>query len=150
MKKLFNITFVLFLCLSGCKDEQFDLTKNPLEGIIGGDDWTYTAGGVGQDFSTGRMEAILINIDTSDPCSIVNTIRPHITMTFPPRIGNYTLSVDNVQVIFNLEGGSKKLNASGGSLNIVSITGLEVIGELYAIEDDSNEIRGSFLLQTCN
>jgi hypothetical protein len=147
---LINLIGILLISLSSCKDEPFDLTEDPLDGKIGGVDWIYTVGGVGQDFSTGRMEAILVGIDSSDPCSIVNTIRPHITMSFPPRIGNYTLSVDNVQVIFNLEGGTKKLNASGGSLNIVSISGFEVIGELYAVEDDDNEVRGSFLLQTCD
>ncbi len=141
---------LLFIGLSGCKDEQFDLDDDPLDGVIGGDPWVYTAGSVGQDLFTSNLNALLLAQETSDACAVVNTIRPHITMTFPPRRGNYTLSVDNVQVIFNLEGGSTKYTATAGFLEVVGINSTEVIGYLSADFDEKNNVQGSFFLRVCN
>ena len=139
----------------GCEDKinPYDLERDPLRGKIGGEDWNYTAGNAQFNTFDNDITGLITAIDISDPCAIRISNDPHITLKFPAVRRNYTLPFINQNdgfVIFNLKGGTKKLTATSGFLEVVAITSTEVVGYISADFDEKNNVQGAFLLQICN
>ena len=153
MRELFFVGWLTALVFGiGCSDnlKDFDPTEDPLTGMIGGEEWTYTKGRVAFSNTSNFASGLILAENTNDPCAVVATVNPHVSLSFPAIRGNYTLSVDNVEVVFNLQGGSVKLTAPSGFLEIVSVAGTEVIGFLSAYLDDENSVEGTFVMNACN
>lgn len=157
MKERFRyyIFCLVLIALSGilsCDDtlDDFDPSKNPLTGKIGGEEWTYGSGWVGtQGFSNLLQGLILLN--PKDPCSVRLTNAGHIQVRFPAAEQTFDLPfpTQDGHVIFAETNGGRQLTASSGFIQLVSITGREAIGFLSADFDDDNFVEGTFVLEIC-
>lgn len=150
MKPLY--TFCLLFVFAGCNNQYLELEKNPLKGEIDGKEWVFGSGWVTYDpiYSQG-LKGILFEQDLNDPCSKVQIIEPHISLSIPYARGNYNLPFPepNYFVDFSVDG-VKEYTASSGFIEIVAVTSTEVVGFLSADFDDENNAQGSFSLRLCD
>ena len=155
MKKFLGIYLLLSLVLfSGCDDEvnNFDLSKDPLSGLIGGADWEYTGGRLLYSTLSNQAAGNIYNELLEDPCLKPNTIAAHLQVAFPTAKGNYNLPfINNTGYIrFATPNGGPIYTAAGGFIEIVEVTSFEIVGYISADFDDNNTVQGSFLIQICN
>lgn len=155
MKKVqFIWTVAVLTILTGCNDKvnDFDLSKDPLSGLIGGAEWEYTGGRLDYSFVSNQAAGKVYNEVLTDPCLKPNTIAAHLQVAFPTTKGNYNLPFinDTGFIKFATPNGGPIYTATGGFLEIVEVTSYEIIGYISADFDDNNFVQGSFLIDLCN
>lgn len=144
--------FAGLLSLTSCKDgvDDFDLTKDPLDGKIEGADWAFTVGNANRSTSGNQMSCFLLGKDISDACAVRASFDPYIYLRFPPAKGTYNIGFNSVEVIFSYKNQTKQLNAYAGYIQIVYVSSTTIIGYLSADIDDDNVVEGSFSLNVCS
>lgn len=151
---LLSISVLLMALLTSCDNDinDFDPELDPLKGKIAGQDWQYAAGNAQFDGFRNDVEGLIIGEGVQDPCGVRVTSKAHLRVRFPADRRNFTLPfIDNEgYVIFNHPNGAKRLTASAGFIEVVAISGTEVIGFINADFDDNNTVQGSFELRVCN
>ncbi len=139
-----------------CKSDSVQLPDRLLEGQIGGEEWSFSSANaylISTDFQY-RVRFLSSEEVVSDPCTLPNPSRAHISAVFRMNEGSFTLSptviIDNeVQVFFELSPG-QSLIATNGFMEIFAIQGRVAIGYLQAALDDGNTVEGSFEIRICN
>lgn len=149
---------VLALC-SSCNNDvnDFNPDKDPLTGMVGGEDWTYGSGNASYEYFSGDYTGIILDVDLDDPCTRVpgGVSESHLVVRFPAQRGNYNLPYINntgntAEVIFDLPDG-KRYTATAGFLEIVQITSTDIVGFISAdYDEESNYVEGAFILRICN
>ncbi|XOV92385.1 MAG: hypothetical protein ACFHWX_19545 [Bacteroidota bacterium] len=151
MIRFISISFLL-ISLTGCKDQYFEIDKDPLKGEIEGDTWVYGSGRIRYDqFYVQGLTGIIFQETLNDPCTRVSTVDHHISLSIPYDKGNFNLpfAVPNYYVVFSIDG-ITEYTANTGFIEIVAVTPTEVIGYLSASFDDDNHAQGSFSLRLCD
>lgn len=153
-----KVTFLSILCFClACGDtNDFDPDEDPLTGQIGGEEWAYVTGNAYFDYSSsGYVSGKLMNFDSQDPCAWRSLGVDHIEVTFPARLGTYDLTSGSLsssnygKAVFRQFDTSQNLSAFG-FIQLVKISGNEIIGYLNAGYDDDNQAQGTFRLVVCN
>ncbi len=146
------IISIFLIPLTGCKDQYFEIENDPLKGTIDGEEWIFGSGRVRYDqFYAQGLTGILFEETLNDPCSKVNTVEHHISLSIPYDRGNFNLpfATPNYYVVFSLDG-ITEYTANTGFIEIVAVTPTEVVGYLSASYDDDNHAQGSFSLRLCD
>lgn len=145
-------SLMALVALTSCNDgaDDFDLTKNPLDGKIEGAEWVFVNGNASRNASTGQMNCFLLSKEVTDPCSVRASFDPYIYLKFPPQKGTYNIGFNAAEVIFSYKNQTKQLNAYAGYIQIVYVSGTSIIGYLSADIDEDNIVEGSFSLKVCS
>lgn len=151
------ITFTVLattVLLVSCNDDtnRLDLDKDPLKGKIGGAEWQYTVGNAQYSPFNNEATGIIINLETTEPCGVTNTILAHIKITIPTIKGTINLPDPQNRAIVKLANpnGGPIYTTTGGFIQIVEVNSREIIGYISADYDDDNYVQGSFLVEICN
>lgn len=142
------------MLLDACDSDinDFDVEKDPLKGMIGGQDWTYVTGNAQHDSFANSLTGLIMAESKPDPCAIRVSNEAHLAIRIPALRQSINLPYANNQyyVIFSLPNGTKRLTASGGFIEVVAISTTEMIGYISADFDDGNTVKGAFRLEICN
>lgn len=141
------------LITSSCDGDtnRFDLSKEPLSGKIGGADWTYTGGNAKSPFGN-QATGLILNQETTDPCTITSTVLAHVQITVPIAEQIINLPDPGNQAVVKLvtPNGGPVYTVTGGFIQIVEVTGREMIGYISGDYDDDNYVQGSFYVKFCD
>lgn len=143
--------FGVLALMTSCDSDtnNFDLDKDPLKGTIGGKSWTFETGNA--EYRSNLITGLLIAQEVQDPCGVRSTIHSHLSVELPAGRGNYNLPfVNNYGYVKFHIGEGASYTATSGFIEVVALSGTEVIGYVSADFDDNNHVQGSFLLQVCN
>ncbi|MEQ8470071.1 MAG: hypothetical protein RIC35_02745 [Marinoscillum sp.] len=154
--RILLLTFVIvgLLFVSACDDStnRLDLNKDPLSGKINGVEWEYTGGNALYRPFDNEATGLILNQETTDPCTIKLTSLAHVQVILPTF--ETTLNLPDVQnravIKMASPNGGPIYTASGGFVQIVEVTGREIIGYISATYDDDNYVQGSFYVKICN
>ncbi len=150
MKQTYFILFFVLLLLS-CKDQYYELDKDPLMGKINGEEWVFGSGRVSFDpFSNQGLRGIMLQETLNDPCARVLSVEPHLSILIPAGVGNYNLNTGDIYYVKFSVDGVTEYTASSGFIQIVGSTQTQLIGFLSANFDDGNNAQGSFSLRLCD
>lgn len=149
---IFSFVGIGFFISCNGNVNNFDASKDPLTGLIDGQKWDYASANGNYYSNTNSIRGMIMVEDTNDPCGIVVTNNPHLTVQFPAQRQTYTLTGagQGFYVIFNTKNGEKRLTATGGFIQIVSVSTAGAIGYINANFDDNNDVKGAFTLTVCN
>ena len=144
------------LMLTACKSDDVQLPDRILSGQIGATEWNIKSANaylISSDFQY-RVRFLSSEESVTDPCTLPNPTRAHISAIFRMAEGSFTVSprvvADNeVQVFFEMSP-SQRLIATSGFMEIFAIDNLVAIGYLQAVLDDGNTVEGSFEIRLCN
>lgn len=143
---------LVLLSFIGCKDQYFEIDKDPLKGQIDGEEWVFGSGRIRYDqFYAQGLTGIMLEESLTDPCTRVSTVEHHISLSIPYDRGNFNLpfAVPNHYVVFSTDG-ITEYTANTGFIEIVAVTPTEVVGYLSASYDNNNHAQGSFTLRLCD
>lgn len=153
-KKLF-VTALAVLFAVGCGE---DIQDQPVQGVIDGESWEYSAGSaVETGFDDGEFRIGLYS-GTSDGCdggfgspTPEGASDRYVWAFAPPEPGEYDLglSADDMTIVFESDEASS-YNATDGEFIIDEITDETITGSLYANYDSDYEVNGHFELDRCD
>ncbi len=147
-----QLPFLVILFLVSCGDgaNNLDLDKDPLRGVLEGDQWDYQTGAGQYNPNNFIVQGMLVAFDLDDPCSLIATTQNYVEISVPASLGTFTLSAtQNTNVILHLQNGVR-YTVGAGFIQVVRFNGNVLIGYLSADLDDENKVQGSFLLAICN
>jgi len=137
--------------LVGCGDEQdygsWSVTDQPLQGVIGGQPWTFAEGETDAFLSDEESFFTQMFAEAYDTCVSLEPEGPQILVGVPTAVGTYDFG-SQLNITFSPSSGENLVSMEGG-IEVTEITETTVSGGLYSEFDSDNEVDGTFTITLC-
>lgn len=140
----------LFLALGACGGGDgggFEVTDQPLQGVIGGQAWTFADGETDSFLSDEEQFFAVLFAESYDACVSLEPEGPQLIVAIPTTPGTYEFS-SMLNMTFVPSAGENLITGNGGVI-VDEVTDTTVTGGLYGKFDDDNEVDGNFTLTIC-
>lgn len=141
---------VLVLALGACnggRDYGWEVTDQPLQGLIGGQSWTFAEGETDSFLSDAESFFAVMFAESYDTCVSLEPEGPQLLLSIPTTPGTYDFGAMQ-NITFSPTSGENLISFSGGIV-VEEVTATTVSGGLYSRYDFDNEVDGNFTLTIC-
>lgn len=151
MKRHIRILMLIVPIAWLCACDSDEITSVSLAGKIDGQDWFMKLGKATIESGDPGYFALFVSNEEeeSNACNVFFPATRHVSATIPRTPGYYTLPFPIAnQFTFRFRG--QTLIPTNGFVDIKSVEGNFIRGNLFAEADDNNFISGDFILLICN
>ncbi len=141
---------VLLVALCGCGGDTYEITEQPLQGKVGGADWSFVFGETNFFLSDENDYVVALHGSAGAACGVSGLTGNKLLLSFPTSPGDYDLSYQrSMTFVVYEEDGIDNLAATDGRIIIDEITATTITGGVYGTFDGDNVIDGNFTATIC-
>lgn len=137
----------LVACGGGGSSDGWEVTDQALQGLIGGQSWTFAEGETDAFLSDADSFFAVMHDEAYDPCVSLEPDGPQLLLGVPTAVGTYDFGASR-SITFSPSAGENLVSFSGGII-VEEVTETTVSGGLYSKFDAENEVDGNFTLTIC-
>lgn len=156
-KNIFPVLTLCLVILTSCGDDDsgpaYSFDDQDLQGEIQGQDWVYLDGEAEESFFfDDQMSIELIQEEIEQACGLFYSLESSVFFSVPYEEGLFELNLSGTTsqtVTLYVPDETLNIIATGGAVEILSISETEISGRIDARYDEDNFINGNFTIPFC-
>ncbi len=147
MMKLVPIVASLLFAVACGND--YEISEEPLAGVVGGQEWNFVAGHTNAFLSEGEDDFFAtLYPESFEECGFGEPSGNKLILSIPKEPGTYDFSL-NRNMTFYVADTSDNLIATNGQIKVDEVTATNIRGGLVGDFDGDNEVNGQFDVTIC-
>ena len=134
-------------------DDSFEVLEQNLQGVIGGNEWTFVDGETNSFLSDETSFFTTLYASDIENCGFISSRGHHILASLPNEVGTFELDFFEGRTITLVSTGPDDVPvnniATEGVIEITEITETSIKGGISAATDNDNTINGQFDISIC-